>query len=85
MTIVTFCSWHTSLLGALFCVGAMLIVSWWLAIFYAIGFLILFIVVSKSTASNDWGDAVSGLMYQQVTHYQWSRNSVGAKFAALFE
>lgn len=67
MTLTSHSSWHTSLLGALFCVGAMLIVSWWLAIFYSILLLILIFVVSKSTASNDWGDAVSGLMYQQVS------------------
>jgi hypothetical protein len=62
-----FRSWHTALLGTLWCVVAMLIVSWWIAIMYTIALLILIFMVSKSTASNDWGDALSGLMYQQVS------------------
>lgn len=44
----------------------MLLVSWWLSILYILVTIVTIISISRSTASNDWGDALSGLMYQQV-------------------
>jgi hypothetical protein len=60
------CSWHTALLGFLWCLAMMLLMSWWLSMLYILLLLVLMTVISHSTARNDWGDALSGLFYQQV-------------------
>lgn len=64
--VVCVCSWHTALLGSIWCLGMMLLMNWWLSILYIFLLVVLMIVISKSTARNDWGDALSGLLYQQV-------------------
>lgn len=59
-------SWHTALIGVVWCLALMFTISWWIALIllFVAGALIAYVV--QSAASAEWGDAVSGLMFNQI-------------------
>ena len=59
-------SWHTALLGLLFCVALMVIISWhWAVLAIALAFGLLG-YIKYQNASRDWGDALAGFRYQMA-------------------
>ena len=59
-------SWHTALAGLIWCLGLMFVISWWIALILIVVAISLITYVIQSAASAEWGDAVSGLMFNQI-------------------
>lgn len=59
-------SWHTALAGVVWCLALMFIISWWITIILWFVAAVLIAYVVQSAASAEWGDAVSGLMFNQI-------------------
>lgn len=61
-------SWHTALLGFMLCFAMMMIVSYYRAVVFWAFFAAITVLISRSAARNNWGDALAGLMFQQVMY-----------------
>jgi len=59
-------SWHTALLGSIWCLGLMFVINWIISLVFLAAHLMMVLYISHAAAKKDWGDAVSGLMFQQV-------------------
>jgi len=58
--------WSTSLLGFLWCIVLMMVISWYISIICIFFALFIIIYIKTNGASKDWGDALTGLRFQQA-------------------
>jgi potassium/chloride transporter 4/5/6 len=59
-------SWHTALAGVLWCVILMWVISWYITIIVMVCGTALAAYIIQSSAFTEWGDAVSGMMFNQI-------------------
>ena len=62
------CSWHTALLGSVWCLAMMFLIDWISSLVFVMATVVLVVYISQSRARKDWGDALSGLLFQQVAN-----------------